>query len=107
MASIKLSQIHEFALGQHLSDWGDKPYAEVMAAMRGDDKPESDYVGWEITGVVPCRFLLIVSSYRFRWNSQLGDYLTYLAWCQYPITPDPLLPLLLTQRVREGGTPCC
>jgi hypothetical protein len=53
MASIKLSQIHEFALGQHLSDWGDKPYAEVMAAMRGDDRPENDYVGWEITGVVP------------------------------------------------------
>jgi hypothetical protein len=53
MASIKLSQIHEFALGQHLSEWGDKPYAEVMAAMRGDDKPENDYAGWEITGVVP------------------------------------------------------
>ena len=53
MASIKLSQIHEFALGQHLSDWGDKPYAEVMAAMRGDDKPGMDFVDWTITGVVP------------------------------------------------------
>jgi pullulanase/glycogen debranching enzyme len=53
MASIKLSQIHEFALGQHLSEWGGKPYDEVMAAMRGDDKPENDYAGWEITGVVP------------------------------------------------------
>jgi len=53
MASIKLSEIQEYVLGQHLVDWGDKPYDEVMAAMRGDDKPENDYVGWNATGVIP------------------------------------------------------
>ena len=53
MASIKLSEIQEYVLGQHLVDWGDKPYDEVMAAMRGDGKPEIDLVDWHATGVVP------------------------------------------------------
>jgi len=53
MASIKLSQIQDFALGQHLSDWGDLSYDEVMAAMRGDDKPEIDFTDWSTTGLIP------------------------------------------------------
>jgi len=53
MASINLSQIHEFALGQHLSEWGGKSYDEVMAAMRGADSPEVDFADWSATGVVP------------------------------------------------------
>lgn len=53
MASIKLSQIQEFALGQHLSEWGGKSYDEVMDSMRGADQPEVDFAGWESTGVVP------------------------------------------------------
>jgi hypothetical protein len=53
MASIKLSEIQQYVLGQHLNDWGDKPYDEVMAGMIGDDKPENDYAGWDATGVIP------------------------------------------------------
>jgi hypothetical protein len=53
MASIKLSEIQEYVLGQHLVDWGDKPYGEVMAAMRGDDKPGMDFADWPTTGVIP------------------------------------------------------
>jgi len=53
MASIKLSEIQDFALGQHLSEWGGKPYDEVMAAMRGADQPEVDLADWSKTGVIP------------------------------------------------------
>ena len=53
MASIKLSEIQEYVLGQHLTAWDDKSYDEVMAAMRGDDKPGMDLVDWSTTGVIP------------------------------------------------------
>lgn len=53
MASIKLSQIHNFALGQHLSEWGDKPYDEVISAMVGVGQPEVDLADWSATGVIP------------------------------------------------------
>ena len=53
MASIKLSEIQEYVLGQHLTAWDDKPYDEVMAAMRGADSPEVDFADWSTTGIVP------------------------------------------------------
>lgn len=53
MASIKLSEIQEYVLGQHLTAWDDMSYDQVMAAMRGDGKPEIDLVDWHATGVIP------------------------------------------------------
>ena len=53
MASIQLSEIQDYVLGQHLTDWGDLSYDEVLAALRGDNTPEIDFADWSTTGLTP------------------------------------------------------
>lgn len=53
MASIKLSEIQDYVLGQHLNEWGGMSYGEVMKALRGDGKPDGDFADWSATGVTP------------------------------------------------------
>lgn len=53
MASIQLSEIQDYVLGQHLTDWGDLSYDEVLDALRGDGTPEMDYADWSATGLTP------------------------------------------------------